>query len=258
MIGVLVSQTAKFSLLFGCDDRCYTCRDTDRSCLSHSRSFSPRTQESSCRGCFFARSVSMFCSSNHFSKSNKRKEIAASTSSGEQYLSSIENEHLSSVPCPPSLPLLTPFLSTSRRVASQTHSFFLLSLPPVNSTLTNTARTELHSMITLHHANARGSRAGRLRIAHLCVPKQLSSTCHVSFLAAPDTDHKHKFSLTHFICFSCLSDILTFAHRPYDSRPYQHPQDLWSSSLIFPAMFHGRVADQHKIPSVTGYEPKIG
>ena len=36
-----------------------------------------------------------------------------------------------------------------------------------------------------------------LKIAHLCVPKQLSSTCHVSFLAAPDTDHKHKFSLTY-------------------------------------------------------------
>ena len=39
----------------------------------------------------------------------------------------------------------------------------------VNSTPTNTARTELHSMITFHHANTRGSRAGRLRIAHLCV-----------------------------------------------------------------------------------------
>ena len=32
--------------------------------------------------------------------------------------------------------------------------------------------------------------------------KQLSSTCHVSFFAARDTDHKHKFSLTHFIHFS--------------------------------------------------------
>ena len=35
---------------------------------------------------------------------------------------------------------------------------------------TNTARTELHSMITLHHANTRASRAAKLRIAHLCVP----------------------------------------------------------------------------------------
>ena len=48
---------------------------------------------------------------------------------------------------------------------------------------------------------------------------QLSSTCHVSFFAAPDTDHKHKFSLTHFTHFSYLSDGLTFVHEPYDSRP---------------------------------------
>ena len=53
------------------------------------------------------------------------------------------------------------------------------------------------------HANTRGSRAGRLRIAHLCVQKQLSSTCHVSSLAAPDTVHNHKFSLT---CCTYLSD----------------------------------------------------
>ena len=43
----------------------------------------------------------------------------------------------------------------------------------VNSTPTNTARAELHSMITFHHANTRGSRTGRLRIAHLCVPKSI-------------------------------------------------------------------------------------
>ena len=49
--------------------------------------------------------------------------------------------------------------------------------------------------------------------------KQLSSTCHVSFLAAPDTDHKHKFSLTHFIRFSYLSHGLTFTNKPYDSQP---------------------------------------
>ena len=61
---------------------------------------------------------------------------------------------------------------------------------------TNTARTELHCMITFHHANTRGSRL------HIFVSlKLLSSTCHVSFLAAPDTDHKRKFSLTHFIHF---------------------------------------------------------
>ena len=45
--------------------------------------------------------------------------------------------------------------------------------------------------------------------------KQLSSTCHVSFFAAPDTDHKHKFSLTHLVYFSYLSDSLTSTHKIY-------------------------------------------
>ena len=64
----------------------------------------------------------------------------------------------------------------------------------VNRTPTQTACTE---MITFHHANTRGS---RLHI--FCVSKELSSTCHVSFLAAPDTDHKHKFSLTYLTYLS--------------------------------------------------------
>ena len=50
----------------------------------------------------------------------------------------------------------------------------------VKSTPANTARTELHSMITFHHANTRGSRDGRLRIAHLCVPETI--VIHVSCL----------------------------------------------------------------------------
>ena len=99
----------------------------------------------------------------------------------------------------------------------------------VNRTPTQSACTDahsvsqhiLHSMTTFHHANTRGSGAGRLRIAHLCVPKQLSSTCHVSFAAAPDTDHEHKFSLTHI---THLSDDLSNTHKK----------------------FHGRVADQYK------------
>ena len=45
----------------------------------------------------------------------------------------------------------------------------------VNSTPTNTARTELRSIIPFHHANTRGSRT---RIAHLCVPK--TNVIHVS------------------------------------------------------------------------------
>ena len=84
-----------------------------------------------------------------------------------------------------------------------------------NSTPTNTARTELHSMITFLHVNTRGSRAVRLRIAHLCVAKQLSSACHVSFFAAFDTDHKHKFSLTYF---SYFSDNLANTHKTFGTR----------------------------------------
>ena len=71
-------------------------------------------------------------------------------------------------------------------------------------------------MISFHHAKARGSRDGRLRIAHLCVLKQLSSTCLVSFVATPDTDHKHKFSLTYL---TYLSDNLTNTHSTFATRP---------------------------------------
>ena len=46
-------------------------------------------------------------------------------------------------------------------------------------------------------------------------PKQLSSTCHVSFRTAPDTDHKHKFSLTYF---TYLSDCLTNTHKIFGTR----------------------------------------
>ena len=102
-------------------------------------------------------------------------------------------------------------VSVDRRKTSQTTDW------SVSSTPTNTARTELHSMITLHHANTRGSRAGRLRIANLWVPKLLSFTCHVSVLAAPDTDHKHKFSLTHL---TYLSDSLTTLTRSLVLDPY--------------------------------------
>ena len=56
------------------------------------------------------------------------------------------------------------------------------SLPTgsVNNTPTNTARAELHRTITFHHANTRGSRAGRLWIAHLCIPETIVT--HVSCL----------------------------------------------------------------------------
>ena len=105
----------------------------------------------------------------------------------------------------------------------------------VNSTPTNTARTELHSMTTSLHANTRGSRAGRLRIAHL------SSTCHVSFLAAPDTDHKHKFPLT-FLTY--LSDSITNTHKTLVHDPY------------VPCEVPRQSGGSTQIPALTGYEPK--
>ena len=101
----------------------------------------------------------------------------------------------------------------------------------VNSTPTNTARTELHSMFTFLHANTRGPRAGRLRIAHL------SSTCHVSFFASPDTDHKHKPSLTY------LSDSITNTHKTLVHDPY------------VPCEVPRQSGGSTQIPALIGYEP---
>ena len=105
----------------------------------------------------------------------------------------------------------------------------------VNSTPTNTARTELHSMITFHHANTRGSRAGRLRIAHICVPK--TSVIHVSCLVRCRTWHWPQAQV-----LSHPSHPLLLSFR----QSHQHTQDLWYSIHIYPAMFHDRVADQHE------------
>ena len=76
-----------------------------------------------------------------------------------------------------------------------------------------------------------------LKIAHLSVPKQLSSTCHVSFLAAPDTDHKHKFSLTYL---TFLSDNLTNKHKTFGARsilPCEVPRQSGGSTQI-PSLTH--------------------
>ena len=78
-------------------------------------------------------------------------------------------------------------------------------------------------------------------------PKQLSSTCHVSSLAASDTDHQHKFSLTQFIHFSYLSDDLTFAHKPYDPRPIY---------IYIPCDVPQQSGGSTQIPSLPGHEPK--
>ena len=105
----------------------------------------------------------------------------------------------------------------------------------VNSTPTNTARTELHGMITFHHANTRGSRAARLRIAHLCVLRTI--VIHVSCLVPCRTWHWPQAQvLSH--PFHPL--LLSFR------RSHPHKRILWISTHVYPAMFHGRVADQHK------------
>ena len=49
----------------------------------------------------------------------------------------------------------------------------------VNRTPTNTALTDLHNVITFHHANTRGSRAAKRKKYTLVSLEQLSSTCHV-------------------------------------------------------------------------------
>ena len=94
--------------------------------------------------------------------------------------------------------------------------------PHVNSTPTNTARTELHSMIRFHHANMFGSRLKSWK-AQDCTSLCPWDNCHPRVMshsfATPDADHKHRFSLTHLIYFSCLSDSLTFKKTPFDSQP---------------------------------------
>ena len=60
--------------------------------------------------------------------------------------------------------------------------------------------------------------------------KQVSSACHVSFLGAPDTDNKHKFSPTH---------TRSLVHDPYV--PCEVPRQSGGST---------------QIPALTGYEPK--
>ena len=92
----------------------------------------------------------------------------------------------------------------------------------VNRTPTQRACTDTRSvpqhirnrLNTFHHANTRGSRAGRLRIAHLC-PK--ITVIHVSclILAAPDTVRKHELSLTNL---SDLLDSLTNTYKTFSVR----------------------------------------
>ena len=82
----------------------------------------------------------------------------------------------------------------------------------------STMRSKWFRMITCHHANTSGSRLQSWKAqdcTSLCPKKHLSSTCHVSFFAAPDTDHKHKFSLTYL---TYHSDNLTNTPKIFGTR----------------------------------------
>ena len=95
----------------------------------------------------------------------------------------------------------------------------------VNKTPTHTARTDAHS-VSAHHTAQSGHFSSRehawLKITDLCAENSLSSTRHVSFLAAPDTDHQHKFSLT----YSPISQSSSSTHPSLLSHdPYTHCDD---------------------------------
>ena len=116
----------------------------------------------------------------------------------------------------------------------------------VNSTRTNTARTELHSMITFHHVNTRGSRAGKLRIAHLCV---FLNNCH------PRVMSRFLQHVTLTTSTNSLSSISS------TSPIFSTVSLLHTSPLILDTYVSCDVPRQSggstKIPSLTGYEPKF-
>ena len=120
--------------------------------------------------------------------------------------------------------------------------YFFSSLS-VNRTSTNTARTELHSMITFHHVNTHGSRAGRLRIAHQCVPKTL--IIHVLCL---------------FPCRTCLFTTSTSSLSPTSPIfPTISPAHIRSMVLDphLPSDVPRQSGGSTQIPSLTGCEPKV-
>ena len=109
----------------------------------------------------------------------------------------------------------------------------------VNRTPTQTTCKDTHSvsqhilnrLTTFQHGNKRGWTAGKHRIAHLCVPIKVSSTCRV---------------------FPCRTwhwpQAQVLSHLPHLSfrQSHQHTQDLWYTIHIDPAKFHGREAGQLK------------
>ena len=91
----------------------------------------------------------------------------------------------------------------------------------MNRTPTHTACAHAHS-VSAHHTAQSGHFSSRehacLKIKDLCAQNSLSCTRNVSFLAAPDTDQQHKFSLTYL---SSLAVIL-YTPKPVVSRFHKY------------------------------------
>ena len=90
-------------------------------------------------------------------------------------------------------------------------------------------------MITFHHANTLGSRAARLRIAHLLCHETI--VIHVSCLLPCRTWHWPQAKVLSHPFHPLLPSFL---------RSHLHKQAQWFSTYLYPAMLNGRVADEHK------------
>ena len=101
----------------------------------------------------------------------------------------------------------------------------------MNCTPTITARKKLHNMITFHHANTWLKSWKAQDCTSLC-PKTI--VIHVSYLIPCRIWH--------------CSQAQVLSHLPHLSfrQSHQHTQDLRYTILIYPAMIHGRVADQQQ------------
>ena len=114
----------------------------------------------------------------------------------------------------------------------------------VNSTPTNTARTELPAQHD--HMSPREHDWLKSCKAQDCTSLCLQNHCPPRVMSRP-VPHRTLTTST-----SSLSPVSSTSPTfPTVSPLHTGPK---FSSLIFPAMFHGRVADQHKSPFLTGYE----
>ena len=109
----------------------------------------------------------------------------------------------------------------------------------------NTARTELHSMITFHLANTRGSRAAMLGSAHLCVPKLI--VIHVSCLTPCRTWH---WPPAQVLSQPFHLPLLSFR------QSHQHTRSMVLDPYL-PCDVPRQSGGSTQIPIITSYEPKV-